>query len=203
MKKEKQKMDNKETLNKEVKNSVFDSTIPNEEIKLPPVTRPMSTVPKKQLNIVEGTKAPEIKTATDIIYYFYLGDTEVEYYTFIAPEIVDGIIYIKNVIKKGVVSEQVLETELFSAYLDSNENKLQNIKFPIIDSEGVILKCHSTKNMDLQWVNKTKEDAVNDLKEQKLKLYDKVMPNILNKLQNLEERANVRRNNASDNLMDL
>lgn len=153
-------------------------------------------IEKTKSEIVEQT--PTITPQEPInqkVYYLYMGDTEAEFYTFVDPEIKDGMVYIKNVIRKGVVKEVVLETEIVIPY--KLEGTTSNIKFPIIDSDGIILKCFSVDSIDLGWVKKTKAGAEEDFKAAKLKIYDNIIPQLY---QNVKQG---RRSYNQENLMDL
>jgi len=130
----------------------------------------------------------ELEDNIKYVYYLYIGDTEAEFYTFQNPEIIDGAVYIKNVIKKEVIKEQVLEHVITIPF--KAPSQLQNLKFPIVDLRGHDYKCSTYNSADLKWIYKSKEEAIEEMKTAKLQVYDKVLPEIYKQMQNRRQQFN-------------
>ena len=188
------KPDKEETITPQTQSSVFDFKVTEPEKQLK--TKKEKTEKNKLLapspppgKIKIEDEDLEVKEDTiKYVYYLYIGDTEAEFYTFQSPEVIDGAVYIKNVIKKEVIKEQVLEHVITIPFKASIQ--LQNLKLPIADSEGIIIKCSTYNSSDLKWIYKSKEDAVEEMKTAKLQVYDKVLPEIYKQMQNRRQQFN-------------
>lgn len=132
-------------------------------------------------------KIPKKEPQQTYIYYLYVGDSEDEFYTFEAPEIIEGVVYVKNIIKKNFVKELVVDKEIIIPYRDTS-SKVNNLKFSLIDLGGVIIKCHSIDSIDLKWVNKTEVQALEEMKATKLQTYDKILPQLLQRIKAQEKK---------------
>ncbi len=148
---------------------------------------------------IKPIKEKKIQEKLDptFVYYFYLADSDIEYWSFDNPEIFDGVLYLKNVIKQETIKEIVAKQEIYIVYNKDINNKKSNFKFPLIDCEGIAIKCYNINNVDLSWIYKSEEKAKEELKEKKLLLYENLMPHLLQKLEETNNRSN------TDNLMDF
>lgn len=181
--------------NSSPQSSVFDFKVIEPEKQLKPKKEKteknkLLATPPPAGKMIEKLKEDELEDIEDIkyVYYLYIGDTEAEFYTFQNPEIIDGAVYIKNVIKKEVIKEQVLEHVITIPF--KAPSQLQNLKFPIVDSEGMIIKCSTYNSADLKWIYKSKEEAIEEMKTAKLQVYDKVLPEIYKQMQNRRQQFN-------------
>ena len=102
-----------------------------------------------------------------------------EYYTQSIPVIENRGLLVKNLINKGIVEEQIMTETIQQFYSIEVEEKF----FPLGD--GIILRNVSIEK--LPWINTKKEEAEKALKDEVLVYYKTVVPQLLNRVANLEQ----------------
>ncbi len=117
---------------------------------------------------------------SDIIYAIEWGSEEAELYTFNLPTFTGESLIVDEFFKKGILSESVLDhsvEEYFCEWPEENSIKLAL-------SSGVFIQSYSMDNLD--WINNKYEDAQTNLKDRVIEAYQKIMPNLISRINQLE-----------------
>lgn len=157
---------------------------------------PDTAMPHQAPHSVVGPDSQAIVQEENFVYSIMSGVDENEYYTFELPIIEGSSIVINNPIKKGSVHENILNEVVEECYMD-------NLVVPHLDfdmSSGVLIKKYHTDQ--ILWLGRTREEAANTIKDKVINKYQQIVPNLINKISNIEAKmkqpSNVRRQNNDD-----
>jgi hypothetical protein len=121
------------------------------------------------------------------VYYLYFAD-DTEYFSFDTPEIYNHSVIIKKAIKKGVVQEKLITGEVISVEFNESLNS-EVVEKSILGSEstgGVMIKCVDYN--ELYWLDKTEEQALQDVKSLKIQKLETMLPNMMKKMEQIQEQ---------------
>lgn len=127
---------------------------------------------------IDGEK--EVILDSSAIMY-QISSSENEYYTNIIPYFSENNLKAEKLIKKAVVTEVVQEglpKNLVRFYAED----IGNLTFDLLN--GCTIK--TVKISDIAWLNETKEDAEQKLRDDLLKFYQLLVPKLIEQLQKSE-----------------
>ncbi|MEO6305627.1 MAG: hypothetical protein ABIP51_20865 [Bacteroidia bacterium] len=125
------------------------------------------------------------------IYQILTGLSDDEYYTYDHPTFSTDYtdLICTHVIIKNSVSRQVINKQINVHYASKF---IETLSFLLED--GVVIKALNSN--DLEWLNKTEEDAIELLKDRELEVYREIMPKLVAMSQN-NNNIEQNRNNKS------
>lgn len=121
----------------------------------------------------EVVDATEYIKKTDVAYQIFTGESEDEYYTFEEPKFNQALeLVCVNMVKKESFVNVVINRELNVPY---SSDIIPELKFSL--GKGVIIK--SVEVVNLTWLNKTVDQAKEEMKEKELEYYRELIPKLL------------------------
>jgi hypothetical protein len=180
---------NKTKSNKNMEESVNDSVFSANTIKseMPKNIEPSITETKVKRKIEEKPIPPPQKLP-EFIYYLYFGDDESDFYTKTPPSIEGSKIKLFNVIQKNTLSEKVMGKDIVIDYNGTKDGTMDILTRELFGAAGFMFKCQDAETVDLSWIHKTMTDAAQELKDRKLSIYDQVVPEMYNKMNQIQRQ---------------
>lgn len=137
-----------------------------------------------------------------IYQIFIIGENTTEYYTFNQPTIKDGKIICKSLLQKAKVVENIMGENLEEFYkVECGELSVDSKDF--IDSfeltDGVAIKLLSIEDATFIWLNNTKQEALNLLKDKVLNYYQQTVPNLVKGIEHLQHQLKIMQSNQGNN----
>lgn len=126
----------------------------------------------------------------DKIYQIFIVEKDtVEFYTFNQPTLKDGKVVCKNLLQKGKVMEEIMGERL-EEYYKIQCGDLSTTLEEYIDSfelkDGIAIKLLSIESEVFSWLDKTKEQAQNLLKDKVLNFYQLTVPKLIQGMEQLQ-----------------
>jgi len=137
-------------------------------------------------NITDSTiENKEENNSKVLMYYYKIYDpsSNMEYYTSSLIEVKDEFLIIKKAFTKEVVSDTVLDTVVECFYKKQSEEEV-NLDL----KSGLILNI--CQENEMYWMNNGINEAMNDLKEKTLECYKFSLPNLVQKIEILNQTIN-------------
>jgi len=121
---------------------------------------------------------------TKTLFQIYDPETENEYYTYDKLEIDKNILQATNVIQKKILEENVIK-QVLQVFFSYTSEDLKIKKFNLF--KGVVIKVY-TEDLLKDWLTINEQTAKELLKEKTLQAYKNLMPNLINKIETLENQ---------------
>lgn len=120
-----------------------------------------------------------------VVYSIMSGADDNEYFSYALPILIEGKLLLSDYFMKGVFKEDVIDTvveEYFCVKVPDEPIK------EILLSEGILLKEYSGDS--IFWKDNTLEMAQQKIKDKILLQYQRIVPQLLQRINAVEERAN-------------
>ena len=134
--------------------------------------------------IKENFEQIKEKFENKTLFQIYDPETENEYYTYDKLEIDKNILQATNVIQKKILEENVIK-QVLQVFFSYTSEDLKIKKFNLF--KGVVIKVY-TEDLLKDWLTINEQTAKELLKEKTLQAYKNLMPNLINKIETLENQ---------------
>jgi len=131
-----------------------------------------------------------VKNSKLTLFQIYDPETENEYYTYDKLTIEGSILKATNIIQKKILEEKVIKQiiQVFFSYTSEEVGEIKNIEFDLF--KGVVIKVYTEDSLK-DWLTINEQTAKELLKEKTLLAYKNLMPNLINKIETLENQIQI------------
>ena len=133
----------------------------------------------------------------NVLYQIFFGDDADEYYTWVTPIFDAEQVHLSALIKKSVITEDLYDNIVEISYREDLDEENSFITKDL--KNGIVIKV--IDHIGLDWLNKDYVTAQNELKEESLNAYRKLLPQLFHRLEAMEN--NRRNNNSNNGLIEL
>lgn len=176
--------------------------IENKDANIEEVVNNIGGVETVEINQEYNTTTTVCSTTTlypkrNVLYQIFFGDDADEYYTWVTPIFDAEQVHLSALIKKGVITEDLYDNIVEISYREDLDEENSFITKDL--KNGIVIKV--IDHIGLDWLNKDYITAQNELKEESLNAYRKLLPQLFHRLEAMENRRI--NNNSNNGLIEL
>ena len=129
-----------------------------------------------------------------ILYQIFFADSNDQYYTWVTPIFDYDQVHLSGLIKKAKLSEDLIDTVVEVEYREEMDESNSYITRDL-KNNGIGISVINHEELD--WIDRTKEEAEKQFKEESLNAYRNILPSLINKVNNLSNQNNRQQQNRN------
>lgn len=154
--------------------------------------------PTKTISVFSSTSTTCTTTTSrireKILYQIFFADSNDQYYTWATPIFDYDQVHLSGLIKKAKLSEDLIDTVVEVEYREEMDESNSYITRDL-KNNGIGISVINHEELD--WIDRTKEEAEKQFKEESLNAYRNILPSLINKVNNLSNQNNRQQQNRN------